>query len=179
MVMENPFGDRNDAVFAVWQRMNARLCRFIELVGDYRAPACYWLESDASESYCYDHIVKARAEEFGFGPLLDPGKPSYRRTDLEDAFFEGLCGSPYGTESDHSETCCKCGKTLVYSLTDSGSEYELLSFDEADWSKCLDPEIGYQLDRAVCNTFHSEGRWQLVMACRIVRRALEAAEARP
>lgn len=175
---ELPFGARNDAVFEVWARMNRRLCRFIELVGPYRAPSIYWLESDASESYCFEHIVEARGREFDFGPPLDPDKPSYRHTDLEDAFFEGLCGSPYGSESDSREACCKCGKTLVYSLTDYGTDEELDHFDDADWSKCLEPEIGYELDRATCNTFHSKGRGQLVKACRIVRRALAAAEAK-
>lgn len=170
------FGARHDAAWAIYQRMNARLCEFIEMIGEYEAPAIYWLESDCSESYCLEHGIAARAEEFGLGLPLDPDRWS-RRTKLEDAFFEGLSGSPYGLGSDHAESCTVCGKTLVYSLTDYGTDCELDHFDTADWSRPCPPEVGYELDRAVCNTFHSESRPQLVKACRIVAQAWRAAKA--
>lgn len=107
----------------------------------------HWLESDAGPSYCWSCAIKAREEEFGLGPLLDPTKSSWLHTELEDAFFHGIDGGEWcSAECDGPEQCYTCGKTLHYWLTDYGIDEELAGFEDSEFSADL-YEIAYSLDR--------------------------------
>lgn len=107
----------------------------------------YWLMSDAGPSYCWDCAVKARAEEIGLGPLLDPEKPSYLRTEYEEEYFRGIDGGTwYSAQSDGASHCFTCGKMLHYWLTDYGIDEELIAFEENEFGESL-YEIAYGIDR--------------------------------
>jgi hypothetical protein len=82
----------------------------------------HWLESDCGTSYCGDCGEGARGAEFDLGVPLTPHR--WHRTDLENAFWEGIGGTIDGN-SDNTEACDTCGKTLSYILTDYGVEQEL------------------------------------------------------
>jgi hypothetical protein len=62
---------------------------------------------------------EARGAEFDLGVPLTPHR--WHRTDLENAFWEGIGGTIDGN-SDNTEACDTCGKTLSYILTDYGVE---------------------------------------------------------
>lgn len=98
--------------------------KLAEIMPPIEPGPAYWLESDSGESYCRHHAIEARAEEFGLGPLIDPDKPWFFRTDLEDAFWDGISATRDG-ECDHTEHCSVCGEPLSYILTDYGFEQEI------------------------------------------------------
>lgn len=133
--------DRSELIY---RRINERIVSICEAVPPIQPGLTYWLESDATESYCRKHAIEAREKEFGLGPLLED-KPFYRRTELEDAFFLGI-GASDGGESDHPEACARCGETLSYCLTDYGMRSEIDYFLEAPLAE-LNGEVSYGLDR--------------------------------
>ena len=107
----------------------------------------YWLMSDAGPSYCWECALKARTDEVGLGPLLDPHKPSYLRTEYEDVYLRGIDGGEwYSAENDGSCYCYTCGKLLHYWLTDYGIDEELAGFESSEFGEGL-YEIAYGLDR--------------------------------
>lgn len=140
---------------------------------------CYWLESDASESFCRVHAIKARGKEFELGPPIRD-VDWFERTDAEDAFFEGLsCNAGGGGESDHTEACSVCGRTLVYSLTDSGLRDELEYYRESPMVVVRDEDV-YALDRMTSHLWVGMKRASLLgvavavnQAYRIVRESRE------
>jgi hypothetical protein len=134
--------------------------------------ACYWLQSDASESYCREHAIAARAEEFGLGAPLNPDTPAFCRTDLEDAFWDGI-GASYDGESDVSENCSKCGETLSHVLTDYGAENELDHFLDCELAP-ITPTVSYELDRAFLNIGTHSQRINILRAFMLARRVLKA-----
>ena len=109
-------------------------------------PAC-WLDSDAGPSYCFHCAVKARGQEFELGAPIDPDKPSYYRTDMEDAFFQGIDGGYHGqSPHDNTERCYTCGKQLAYTLTDYGAGEEADYWLETELT-AFTPSEAYALDR--------------------------------
>ncbi|GEM_PF-1837195 len=151
----------------VAHRLRERMWEICEAF-PYDAPNCYWLESDCGDSYCREHAIEARAEEFGFGPLLrDPDW--YRRNEMDDAFFEGISAGRDG-ESDNCETCSTCGKTLSYVLTDYGARSELDHFLEHP-PAVLSGEISYEMNRASLNIWSGSTRRQLLDTARMVNAA--------
>ena len=134
-----------------------------------------WLESDAGFSYCREHAIEARAEEFGLGKPIYPDR-RWGRTDLEDAFFDGIGGGYYGQgECDGAERCYKCGKLLAYSLTDEGAE------QEADYwlnTKIIqfEPDDAYELYELMNSACPEFSERSLELAEDILKVAEEVAE---
>lgn len=128
-----------------WHDLRSAVCKAGKF--DENPDPQYWLMSDAGTSHCFECAVKARAEEIGLGPLLDPNKPSYLRTEYEDVYFEGIDGGDwYSAENDGAAYCSTCGTLLHYWLTDYGIDEELADFEESEFGDGL-YEIAYGLDR--------------------------------
>lgn len=143
-----------------WQLVNA--------VPPVQPGPVYWLESYAGESYCRKHAIEARAEEFGLGIPLD--RPYYRRTALEDAFWDGIFRS-VDNESDTTEICSDCGETLSYVLTDYGFQEELDHWIRHP-SETTTPEDSYALDRLAMNVGYWTKRRDLLDCLIVLKRAL-------
>lgn len=129
---------------ASWFDLRLAVC---QVATELDPPPQHWLESECSISYCRDCAIKARGKEFELGPLLK--EPDwYRRTEWEDAFFDGISSYAYrcAGESDHTEACYTCGVTLDYWLTDYGIEEEIDHWSRSEMSGDLS-EIAYNLDR--------------------------------
>jgi len=144
--------------------------KLAEIVPPIEPGPVYWLESDSGESLCRHHAIEARAKEFGLGPLIDPDKPSYRHTDLEDAFWDGISATING-ECDHTEHCSVCGEPLSYILTDYGSTEEIdhwISYP----SEVTTPSDSYALDRLTLNVGHWTKRRDLLDCLIVLKRAL-------
>jgi hypothetical protein len=148
-------------------RINERFYELVEKHPRLEPENCCWLHSDAAESYCWEHAIEARAKEFGLGIPLD--RPWYSRTPLEDAFFEEI-GSYSDGESDNTEACTKCGKTLSYILTDYGVQSELALTVESPLNE-LGEESMYLLDRLCLNVWHDMPRRQLLDTAIVVGHA--------
>lgn len=151
------------------QRVTDQYFEIARAIPPHRPPACYWLESDSCESFCFDHAVEARGREFDLGVPLNPYAPVYLLTDLEQAFYDGI-GVTKDGESETSEQCATCGKTLSYILTDYGVAYELEGWLEGPPAK-LDPEVVYALDRLCLNIWSGTKRRTLLDVAVVVRRA--------
>lgn len=118
-------------------------------------PAC-WLESDAGPSYCHEHAVKARAEEFGLGPPIYERNYIRMATYLEDRFYGGIEGGYHGQGVvDHTERCHECGKLLAYTLTDYGADEEVEHWLETTLTD-FTPDDAYQFWR-LCINFYPDG----------------------
>lgn len=167
-----------DRAALILERLKERFAAVCAAVPPLDPESCYWLEDDATESYCRVHAIEARAREFGLGPPLDDRK-WYHRTELEDAFFAGI-GANHGGggESDHTEACSVCGRTLVYSLTDYGLRDEITYWLENPIAVLRDEDV-YALDRMEAHVWAGCGRdillgvaaavnqaWRLVPAIR-------------
>lgn len=158
-----------DRARLVADRINRRYHEIAASVPPHRPPPCHWLYSDSTESFCRRHAIEARGREFDMGVPLDPYRPSYRRTDLEDAFHEGI-GATLDGESETSEQCCRCGETLAYVLTDYGVDLEVGYWLDDPVSE-LTPETVYALDRLCLNVCGGMKRKTLLDVAVVVRRA--------
>lgn len=112
-------------------------------------PPQYWLDSDATFSYCYPCARKARATELG---LAEPPaeRDWFERSEADEEFEDGIDGGAwYSGESDSTVACQTCGETLRYSLTDYGALSEIDHFLEFPVSqqRGIDGETTYALDR--------------------------------
>lgn len=153
---------------ALADRIRERVWAICKAVPPIEPPAQHWLDSDAGASYCHPCAIKARAEEFGFGPPLQPDWWR-RETKLEQAFWDGIDGG-FDTESDVTEACETCGKTLSYILTDYGVEEELSYYLESPLVSVRD-EDAYALDRLTLNIFSGSPRKRLLDAAIVVNHA--------
>lgn len=151
-------------------RVRDTAMKIMQAVPPIEPGPAYWLESDSCESYCWQHAIKARETEFGFGPLLDPEKPAYRNTDLEEAFFHGI-GATHNGESDSTECCTTCGATLSYVLTDYGFRDEL-GFWLENPSEATTPEDSFALYHLILNVGHWTKRRDLLDCLIVLKRAL-------
>ena len=118
-----------------------------EAASELDPPPQHWLESECSISYCAKCAEKERGKEFELGPLIR-ASDWWRRSDWEDAFWEGVSSYPYrcAGEGDSTAACYICGVTLDYWLTDYGIKEEIDYWQGAEMSGDL-AEIAYNLDR--------------------------------
>jgi hypothetical protein len=107
----------------------------------------HWLKSEESASYCRECAIQARGKEFDLGRPLDDSD-WFNRGAWEDAFFEGIsCYAPgCAGESDITEACDTCGRTLDYWLTDHGISEEIDHWANSEMSGDLS-EVAYNIDR--------------------------------
>lgn len=152
------------------ERINARFAEICGAVQPLKPGPCYWLESDSSESFCRQHAIAARGKEFDLGAPIED-RPFYLRTEMEDAFFEGIsCNDGCGGESDHAEACAVCGKTLVYTLTDEGVDQEVDFYREAPLCEVRDEDV-YAIERLVVHIWPGAARGRILDVAIVVNQA--------
>lgn len=149
------------------ERMRQRLWEIQKAVPPIDPPAVHWLNGDSCNSYCWECAVKARGEEFDLGVPLTPRR--WHRTDLEDAFYDGIDGG-FDGESDTTEACDTCGRTLSYILTDYGVDEEIAYYLESPLTAVRD-EDSYAIDRLALNVWHGSKTPQLLGACAVINQA--------
>ncbi|WP_138921228.1 hypothetical protein [Novosphingobium pentaromativorans] len=157
-----------DRASLVLLRMEERLAAICAAVPPINPGLQYWLDSDAGPSYCRKCVIAARGREFELGPPLEDA-PFYRRTDLEDAFHDGIDGG-FDTTSDSTSACETCGTTLSYILTDYGVEQEINYYREAPICALRD-EDSYALDRLALNIWEGSPRHMILGALVAVNQA--------
>ena len=151
-------------------RIHERVMAIRKAVPPIEPPAIYWLSSDASESYCWDCAIIARGREFELGPLLTPSE--WIRSEWENVHFEGIDGG-FDLESESTEACAICGRTLSYILTDYGLEAELSYHADLPIGDIRD-EDSYALDRLALNVFGGMKRANLLGVAIVVNRAFRS-----
>ena len=151
------------------KRIRDRVWAICEAVPPIKPEAAHWLDSDAGPSYCWECAIIARGMEFELGPLLHPKEWYFERGEWEERFFEGIDGG-FDTESDHTETCELCRKTLSYILTDYGVESEIDYYREAPLIAVRD-EDSYALDRLALNIWPGSSRQQILGVAMAVNQA--------
>ena len=140
-------------------RIHKRLWAIVDAMPPIEPNPMYWLDSDCGPSYCRQCVIMARGKEFELGPPLSD-RPSYCRTDMEDAFFDGIDGG-FDTTNDSTGACDTCGVTLSYILTDYGVEQEVDYYREAPLC-VLRGEDTYALDRLALNIWHGSPKGMLL-----------------
>lgn len=113
-------------------------------------PSVWWMESDATNSYCHACAWREGARELG----LEGREPkNWFSWDEQDRAINDRIrgGDPCGGESDHSEYCTTCGVTLNYHLTSYGASVELDHFlEHPPTPETLNmPEEAYALRRTL------------------------------
>lgn len=151
-------------------RIRERVWEICKAVPPIEPPAVYWLIRDASCSYCRECVIIARGREFELGPLLTPSE--WIRSEWENVFFEGIDGG-FDLESESTEACEICGRTLSYILTDYGLEAELSYHADLPIGDIRD-EDSYALDRLALNVFGGMKRTNLLGVAIVVNRAFRS-----
>lgn len=156
-----------DRALLIIKRINERYHAIASIVPPLQPEPCRWLYSDATESYCKEHAIEARGREFDMGvPFITD---QWRTTPIEEAFYDGI-GRHWDGESDTTEQCTTCGKTLSYILTDWGVERELAYWLDEPVAK-LDPETVYALDRLCLNVWAGRKRRTLLETAVVIGQA--------
>lgn len=149
-------------------RLSNRLHAIMKAVPPIEPPAVHWLNSDAGSSYCWSCAIIARGLEFELGPLIKPRR-TYLRDEWEDIYFDGIDGG-WDLQSDHTEACEICHRTLSYILTEYGVREEFAYYLESPLTVVRDEE-SYALDRLCLNIWHGSPRKDLLAASAIVAQA--------
>lgn len=151
------------------ERMEARLAEICKAVPPIDPPAQYWLRSDNCCEYCWPCAVKARADEFGLGMPIYDQHYRWHRTDLEDAFYDGIDGG-FDCNDDHTVCCETCRRTLSYILTDYGVDEEIGYYRDQPIAVVRD-EDSYALDRLALNIWPGDKAARILGVCIAVNQA--------
>lgn len=144
-----------------------------QTVKPFKPGSAYWMQEDSTETYCREHAIEKRETEFGLGPLLKPHRQWPLRTELEDAFWDGI-GATYDGTAESSEHCSVCGQMVSYLLTEEGLDYEAQNFAESE-IRHLSPEDVYELDRVATALSHYSSRKTILNAMHSFNRARKLA----
>ncbi|HWU32820.1 MAG TPA: hypothetical protein VN108_08100 [Marmoricola sp.] len=157
-------------------RLDALERQLYELVPPIDPPALYWLDGDATYSYCWPCARKARWHEMG-----NVGEPPFEadwwaHDPIEDNIRSGIDGGFDGSGSDCPESCELCGCTLRHTLTEYGVSAELDHFAKNPGFSSLTGEDTYTISRICLNlTGSGADEREVTEATKIVEDALEVA----
>ena len=138
-----------------WQLLEQNLEKICKSVPPIEPPEVYWLESDASLSYCQKHAWEARWKELPTTGPCPNEKDCPEDNDITEFMRNGFEAYSTGMpgEADHPETCSVCGITLDYVLTDYGRNEELRHYEENPINEdhVVDGELTYALSTLFMN----------------------------